>query len=177
MEKHEIAVNLKAQLDVPVVVENDVKSMMMGVQADNQYESLAYVYMSQTGVGSAYYLNQQILKGNQAFSGELGLLPYQQPFMAVLEDICVQLFMTIALTIDPKQIIVAGPRLSSLSLSHIKEKIQTYLSLRYQLDIDISQDLISDGLNGLHYMGILRLFDIYTNYEKQTWKWIKNLFL
>ena len=71
MEKHEIAVNLKAQLDVPVVVENDVKSMMMGVQADNQYESLAYVYMSQTGVGSAYYLNQQILKGNQAFSGEL----------------------------------------------------------------------------------------------------------
>ena len=98
---------------------------------------------------------------------------YQQPFMAVLEDICVQLFMTIALTIDPKQIIVAGPRLSSLSLSHIKEKIQTYLSLRYQLDIDISQDLISDGLNGLHYMGMLRLFDIYTNYEKQTWKWIK----
>lgn len=77
MQRIEIALNLKKKLNIPVIIENDVKCMMMGIQSKENYDNLAYIYMSHTGVGSAYYLHNQIIQGNQSFSGELGLLPYQ----------------------------------------------------------------------------------------------------
>lgn len=176
MEKQKIAINLKKAVTIPILIENDVKAMMMGIQAKQQEDSLAYLYFSQTGVGSAYYTNQQILRGCQAFSGELGLLPYQkqtineviasQPSIAALEDIYLHLLTTIAVTIDPSRIILAGKSLSQVSLPRIKKGMQNCLSKRYKLAIEVSSDPLSDALKGLHYEGILKLFDHYTEYKR-----------
>lgn len=176
MEKHEIALHLKKVLNIPIIIENDVKCMMMGVQAKQHCEQLAYLYMSQTGIGSAYYIKQDVLRGHHSFSGELGLIPYQNqtinqviasyPKQAVLEDIYVNLLTTIAVTIDPQKIIIAGKLLQYLSIEKIKQRVQGYLSKRYILDIETSLYPLNDAMEGLHYLGILRLFDIYTDYER-----------
>ena len=175
MMKHAIACNLKQHLSIPIIIENDVKSMMMGIRCHQTCNSLAYLYMSDTGVGSAYYLHSDILKGHQSFSGELGMLPYLDhtineviachPDDKTLEDIYVQILATIALTIDPEKIIISGKNLHRLSITRIKEHLHQCLSSRYQLNIDLSNDPLHDGLEGLHYMGILKLFDQYTDYE------------
>ncbi|WP_296878253.1 ROK family protein [Thomasclavelia sp.] len=176
MTKHEIAVNLKKQTKIPIIIENDVKSMMMGIQANQEYDQLAYLYMSETGVGSAYYLQGKILKGNQSFSGELGLLPHgkqtineviaSKPGEDELEDIYAKLLVTIAVTIDPQRIILAGKNIDHISIENIINKMHKCLSLKYQINIDISTQPLIDGLNGLHYLGILKLFDLYTDYQR-----------
>lgn len=178
MEKHDFPVHLKEILPIPILVENDVKCMMMGVQSLKQYDNLAYLYMSQTGIGSAYYLHDHIVKGNQSFAGELGLLPYygksinqtiaSNPSLETLEDLYAQLIITIAVTIDPKHIMISGKQMHLLSIPNIKSKVQQYLSKRYQLHIDLSEDPMLDALHGLHYLGISKLFDLYTNYERRS---------
>ena len=174
MTRHDLVAKLKEELSIPIVIENDVKAMMMGIRLSQQETSLAYIYMSQTGVGSAYYTNDHILRGHQSFSGELGLIPYQgksinewiacQPSLEVLEDIYAFLLIHIAVTIDPQKVIMSGKTLPSLSIERIQEKARQYLSKRYQLNISISLHPLEDGLNGLHYLGILKLFDLYTDY-------------
>lgn len=176
MEKQEIALHLKKQIDIPIIIENDVKCMMMGVQAKKHVENLAYIYMSKTGVGSAYYVNQHILKGHQSFSGELGLLPYHKktinewiasgPDKEILEDIYVHLIASVALTIDPENIILAGKTIDSISMDVIQKEIELCLSKRYRLRIETSSNALYDAFDGLHYRGILKLFDVYTNYER-----------
>lgn len=176
MTCHDLAVRLQEVLDIPVIIENDVKCMMMGAMAQHHYNHFAYLYMSQTGVGSAYYTNEHISRGHHSFSGELGLIPYlgktinqviaSHPTSEVLEDIYIQLLTIIAVTIDPEKIMISGKNLENLSIDKMKTKLQEYLSLRYQLDIEISHDSLNDGMNGLHYLGILKLFDLYTNYTR-----------
>lgn len=177
MEKHTLALDLKIRTSIPVFIENDVKAMLMGIQKDGQYQDLAYIYMNDTGVGSAYYSQNNIIRGHQAFSGELGLLPYQNKSInqtiasgqsnEVLEDIYANLISVVALTIDPEKIILSGKNLHQLSLSNIKEKVHAILSYKYILDIDISLTPLQDALNGLHYIGVTQLFDLYTNYERR----------
>lgn len=173
MQSHEIAVHLKQVLTVPIVIENDVKAMLMGKQPS---KDLAYLYMSHSGVGSAFYLQGQIFKGQQSFAGELGLLPYQgktvnevivsQPSDTVLEDIYVYLLSVIALTIDPPEIIISKKATLALDTQKLLTKMKQRLSQRYQLEITQSTTPIQDGLAGMHYLGILKLFDVYTDYER-----------
>lgn len=177
MEKHEIALNLKKVLRIPIIIENDVKCMMIGVQSKQQKEDLAYIYFSHTGVGSAYCLKNQIIQGQQSFAGEIGLLPYQKqtinevladhPSQAVLEDLYVLIFTTIAVTIDPSKMVIAVKDVRSLNLDLIKERMQTLLSKRYLMNMEKSLQPLQDALDGLHYLGMTKLFDQYTNYERK----------
>lgn len=147
--------------------------MMMGKIADEPTSSLAYVYMSKTGIGSAYYMDNHIIRGHQSFSGELGLIPYQnqtinkviasQPSLDELEKLYTYILTTIAVTIDPEKIIISGKNLNHLS---IENKMKDYLSLRYSIDFKISLFPLEDALNGLAYLAVLKLFDIYTDYKR-----------
>lgn len=178
MEQHDLAHRIKQQFPFPILIENDVKAMMMGIQAKKQVASLAYLYMSNTGVGSAYTIHSRIHRGMQGFSGELGLLPYHgktineviatQPPLAVLEELYIQVIVTIATTIDPAWIILSGKPLPNLALSTIKKGVTTCLSNRYQLQIEVSRNPLQDALDGLHYLGIQALFEEYTKEERKS---------
>lgn len=177
MTKHEIALNLKKRTTIPIIIENDVNSMMMSIKAKQSCNNLAYIYMSETGIGSAYYVEGNIIKGHQSFSGELGLLPYQnqtineviasKPAKDVLEDMFVLILVAVAVTIDPEKIIIAMKKDNNLSLTKIKEGVSKSLSKRYLINLEKSTNPLEDGLDGLHYLGILKLFDLYTDYNRE----------
>jgi glucokinase-like ROK family protein len=65
---------LVGQLDLPVVVDNNVKAMALGEAffgSGKKASSLAFVY-GRTGVGSGIVMNNQLLRGANLGAGEIG---------------------------------------------------------------------------------------------------------
>ena len=79
----------------------------------------------------------------------------------------VLILVAVAVTIDPEKIIIAMKKDNNLSLTKIKEGVSKSLSKRYLINLEKSTNPLEDGLDGLHYLGILKLFDLYTDYNRE----------
>lgn len=167
-----ICEHLSERLSIPIIIQNDVKTMMMGYVAKSKFKNLAYVYFSRTGVGSSYCIDGKILQGIHHFSGELGLIPFhgrkindlikEGPRDALIKDILIQIITTISTTIDPDQIVISGKNIPFHLEKEIKEACMEYLSERYPLCITFRNVPLQDVMDGVHYLGIQRLFEEYT---------------
>lgn len=172
MVEYRITAHLKQRLSIPVVIENDVKAMMMGYQSKQQVELLAYLYISHTGVGSSYYLDSDIWRGSHHFSGEIGLMPYeghkineviqQHPEEALMEKLIQHMIVTISTLIDPQKIVITGKRVPWHCEERIHDVCISYLSEKYPLHLEFRNFPLQDAIDGLHYIAVLKLFEEYT---------------
>ena len=76
LERKDLRKALEAQLDIPVVVENDVNVRALGYyrsQLAHQTGDMAYLHLS-TGLGAGLIINGHIYNGANHFSGEVSYL-------------------------------------------------------------------------------------------------------
>lgn len=174
MVEYAITEHLKQRLNIPVVIENDVRTMMMGYQSRNQLKNFAYLYLNKRGVGSSYCLDGKIWKGTNHFSGEIGLNPFHEdkindvmkrhPDSELMKRLMVQMIVTISTLIDPEKIVITGKNVPWHMEESIHESCIAYLSQKYPLQIDFRNFPLQDAIDGLHYLAVLKLFEEYTNF-------------
>lgn len=162
---------LNKRLSIPVIIQNDVKTMMMGYVSNSTVQDLAYVYFSTIGVGSSYCIDKKIIQGVHHYSGELGMIPLHGKKIneiiqsgAVnqeMKDIITQVITIISVTIDPKRIVIAGKNIPFHLEKEIKESSKSYLGDRYALQLEFRNVPLHDVMEGVHYLGIERLFEEY----------------
>ena len=166
-----ICEQLSKRLSIPVIIQNDVKTMMMGYVANHTIKDLAYVYFSTTGVGSSYCFHKQMIQGVHHYSGELGMIPFYGKSIneiiqsgvddQVMKNIITQIITIVSVTIDPQCIVIAGKNIPFHLEKEIKESCKTYLGDRYDLHLEFRNVPLLDVMEGVHYLGIQRLFEEY----------------
>lgn len=174
MVEYAITEHLKRRLTIPVVIENDVRAMMMGYQSNHLLNNVAYLYLNKSGVGSSYCLDTQIWRGSNRFSGEIGLMPFhgqkindimkQHPDTELMKQMLIQMIVTISTLIDPEKIVITGKMVPWHLEEEIYESCIACLTKKYPLHMEFRNFPLQDAIDGLHYLAVLRLFEVYTNF-------------
>lgn len=174
MVEYAISEHLKSRLDIPVVIENDVRTMMMGYQSNKQLNNFAYLYLNKHGVGSSYCLDANIWRGTNHFSGEIGLIPYhdqkindimkQHPDTQQMKQLLIHMIVVISTLIDPQTIVITGKNIPWHLEDEIEESCISYLSKKYPLHTEFRNFPLQDAIDGLHYLAVLKLFEEYTKF-------------
>lgn len=75
-ETHTWITELEKSINIPILVENDVKAMQLGTCYHHHKNSSIYLHLNKKGIGSSYMYNGQLVHGKYGIAGEIGLIPY-----------------------------------------------------------------------------------------------------
>lgn len=166
-----ICEHLHQRLSIPIIIQNDVKTMMIGYVSNSTIENLAYVYFSTTGVGSSYWFNKKMIQGVHHYSGELGMIPFHGKKINeilqmgvddfIMKAIITQIITIVSVTIDPEWIVIAGKNIPFHLEKEIIAGSSVYLGDRYPLHLEFRNVPLHDVMEGVHYLGMQRLFEEY----------------
>lgn len=148
---------LSQQLNVPLMIENDVKCMVQGYVAERKEknETISYLYLSKEGgVGCASLNEGTLIRGNDHLAGEIGLLVYQGSSMNNLlrehpdHETCLQiltrLVSVLVCTINPSLIVLSGVEPDCLEALVIKveEIVSDHFTLQFVIDEENSHHIL-----------------------------------
>ncbi|MEG0365301.1 MAG: ROK family transcriptional regulator [Coprobacillus sp.] len=156
-------VDLKALVDIPIYLENDVKVMQLGRFYQGYKDRSVYLYINDIGIGCSYMDNGKLLKGEHGLSGEIGLIPYQGKTLnqCIREcqseeefiEIVIHLLIIIYSFVDPKHVDLFYNK-KDIYVDIIRDKLIKQLPHYKPFDICVVDDCYNDLYMGMSYLGI-----------------------
>lgn len=170
-KKHTIVSALREKLDVPILVENDVRTMLLGYRFSmvSEMNNIAYLYLDTKCMGSAFFVDHHILQGKHHYAGEIGLIPYRgksiNDWLQISlsdEEYCVlmaYIFVIVASFMDPEALILCGKNVRKELHHEIMRIVKQSLDKQYEVYVEYHGDDTQDIYRGLHHMAITRLLE------------------
>lgn len=146
---------------IPVIIENDVNSAVVGYCERNQVRkdtAVVYIYFpDRFPPGAGIYINGNLFKGRRNFAGEVGSMPFGIPwgessFMSSPEEIeraIVQLVISICAVLNPDCVVLYGNFITQANGRRIAELCSKELPESAVPEIIVSEDFTLDYLMGL----------------------------
>ncbi|WP_026831261.1 ROK family transcriptional regulator [Exiguobacterium antarcticum] len=168
LQQVDLKQTLESEFRLPVVIENDMNSAVVGFhEADqNRQQSLIYLYLGKNGPGSGILINGQLVRGSSHFAGEISVVPQYDKMTfgqaiakrrATLDaqtiDAISRLTATFAATLNPRLLIFNGEELTEHDLEQIRFKTTEYIPEAH-IPLLIRSNWETDYLNGLTRIGL-----------------------
>lgn len=148
---------------LPVIIENDVNSVLLGHCHTQRLQGetvVALYYPDNYPPGSAVYLNDQIVHGVNGLVGEINLLPLSVHWHQVAEEegdltmnIC-QTIITMMIAYDPHRIVIYGKRPQAAMLPVIEHQLTDLFGQVSVPKIAFLQSFNTDYLAGVKSLAI-----------------------
>lgn len=143
---------LEEKLDLPICVDNNVRSMALGEAffgAGRGVESLAFVY-GRVGVGAGFVVNGQLFRGSSAGAGEIGhtvMLPQDGALCSCGNTGCLETLISEPVLVKQAQLLVQKYP-ASLLAQHLKNgdansQMENIFAAAHEGDT-MARDLIED---------------------------------
>lgn len=166
-ETHTWIKALKENINIPILVENDVKAMQLGTYYCHHKKSSVYLHLNKKGIGSSYMHNGQLIHGKYGIAGEIGLIPYHGISLnqAVrtcntfedFQNIIAHLLLIVLTSLDPEHVDLSLELDWELDWKLINKTIYTYLHSQFIYDINVYKQYLDNLFHGLNYLGIEKL--------------------
>jgi RNase H-fold protein (predicted Holliday junction resolvase)/ribosomal protein S25 len=165
---------IQENFDIPVILENDLNSTVLGFSinytAENEsetLESLSSVYIEFSGncTGAGIISNGELIHGKDNFAGEFGFIPVDG--MRTIDDVInnkctdkeyteamVKLILIINYTINPAIIIMGGKNFREGLLESIVEKCKKYMPKGSFPEIIYKKNNSWDYFRGISRLGV-----------------------
>jgi glucokinase-like ROK family protein len=150
---------IESQLDYPVRVDNNVRSMALGEAffgAGRGVESLAFVY-GRVGVGAGIVVNRQLFRGSRAGAGEIGhtiMLPQNGEVCSCGNSGCLETLVSEPVLVKQAQLLAQknpdGLLAQNLKIMGERKQIEQIFAAARDGDL-MAQDLIESRAS---YLGI-----------------------
>lgn len=151
----------KKRYGIPVIMENDVNSAVVGYCERKQVRkdtAVVYLYFpDRFPPGAGIYINGKLFKGRRNFAGEVGSIPLGIPwgensFMSSTEKVekaIVQLVIAICAVLNPDCVVLYGNFISQEDGRRIAELSSTELPKSAVPEIIVSENFTLDYLMGM----------------------------
>lgn len=166
-ETHTWITELEKSINIPILVENDVKAMQLGTCYHHHKNSSIYLHLNKKGIGSSYMYNGQLVHGKYGIAGEIGLIPYHDISLnqAVrtcnkpkdFQNIIAYLLIIVLTSLDPEHVDLSLELDWDLDWHLINETIYTYLHSQFIYDIKVYKQYLDNLFHGLNYLGIEKI--------------------
>lgn len=176
--EEDIVKKIESHVSIPVILENDVKAMMIGYESskENNLDNVAYLFLSHIGMGSAFMINSKVIKGKNNYAGEIGLIPFKGKSInswlkrELTKEEYVELLSQILITVssfsDPELIVITGDRSYEIYHKEIMKQCNEYLNKKYHLNVEYRHENFNDAFKGLHHLGVMYLLEEGVKYGK-----------
>lgn len=164
-------------LDIPVFLENDVRLLASGHIHKNGIEAknAIYMYIGSNGMGAVIFNENTILRGENNYAGEIGLIKYKCNTInnwlmsdienEELEELIKFIITIVAYSLDPSDIIISSDFFNRFN----KTTIQKFANdgLVNKITLHFTEDFKDDLFYGLHYYSAFKFFNkIFENKTK-----------
>lgn len=130
-----------------MVLENDINSIALGFSLnimrklgcdDMRILNMAYIQITEKGIGAGIISNGQLVRGNSSFAGELGFMPLyngtyvnsildSNPNDQTYSDTIARMIATLNCITNPSFIVIGGEIFKFKLLEQIREKCKLYI--------------------------------------------------
>lgn len=157
---------MQQQMQVPIHVENDVKTMHQGMRVGHtSKKDVVFLYINTLGMSCSFMYENKIVKGHKGILGELGLLPYQGTTINQALRICenqkdflsivMYLLQVICVAMDPQEIIVSSLLPFDVDVVHLTKAIKKTIYQEYPIVVEASPMEYLDI--GQAYIGMMKV--------------------
>lgn len=164
-----IVEKIKCSLDIPLFIENDVRLMAIGYlqkyRAD--IKNAVYMYVGTNGMGSVLVNDNNIIRGENNYAGEIGLVTYKSKTInqwlmsdikeEELENLFKYIITLTCYFIDPSTIIIASDIFDKINIDNLNKYCKEQLVNK--VDLDFSYDQKDDVYYGMHYLSTFNFFE------------------
>lgn len=153
--------DFRKRYGIPVIMENDVNSAVVGYCERKQIQSdgaIVYLYFpDRFPPGAGILINGKLFKGTRNFAGEIANIPLGIPWDEVksttipeqIEEAVVKLVISICAVLNPDYIILNGSFMEQESGRKVAEQCKQKLPASAVPEIIISEDFTADYLEGM----------------------------
>lgn len=152
LHKSDLIKCMKEHFDFPVQFENDVKCMLKGYHNLHRENcaDIAYIYLTENGMGSACMTNYEVIQGKDGMAGELGMLKYEDKTLNQwCSDISIgmdagrvlaQFVMIFVCCMNPEVIVLTGANVTEQVKMDVINRTADFVKHRFTVNIEIDDD-------------------------------------
>ncbi|MGL5378325.1 ROK family protein, partial [Clostridium sp.] len=155
-------------LEIPVFLENDVRLLASGHIHKNNIDArnAIYMYIGTNGMGAVIFNENNILRGENNYAGEIGLIQYKSNTInnwlmsdienEELEDLIKFIITIVAYSLDPSDIIISSDFFHRFDRNSIEKFAKE--GLVNKIDLHFTEDYEEDLFYGIHYYSTFNFF-------------------
>ena len=171
-EKFDMGNHIEKKFNIPVVLENDLNAIALGFSLNYKKKmkevnirslNLIYIHFDKAGVGAGIIANGNLIRGENNFAGELGLMPIgnegylvnilnNNPDDEKYTNIVGKVIAILNCIINPEFIVVGGDTLRRHLIEQINEECKGYAANNIIPKVILSKDSNKDYLDGMVHL-------------------------
>lgn len=152
------------KFNLPVLVENDINSAVMGYCYQNEIpgdQCVIGIYVpDKYPPGAGIYLHGDVYKGRNGLAGEIAWLPFGMDWASLdyipaeIENFIIKAIRAFSCMYNPDRIVLYGERFNQATLNMIREQYQSPVEKMMLPEIILSTELNADFEAGIKQMAL-----------------------